>query len=282
MPSASPPPATPTGYLTAALADAKPAGAPEPAKEEPKPENLVQNPGFETIAGNLPKMWQVRTYSGSADHAAVQPGRGGKGYCLMIESKDGSDSSMFLDIPVRKGTRYRLSAWVKTEGLGTRNNGRGAQLNIHALPGQPRTKALKGDNDWTQVDVEFETGGADNIGINCLYGGWGHATGKAYWDDIELIELGPGKGGAAAQGDDPAEIAAANLRKNTTPEQRPKSPSPTPTDLEQNPQNRYTVATVAYRSPVETINATSRKPTRSSRSAVEGPVRQQELKPVPS
>lgn len=207
------------GYLRAALAESTAAKAAptEKPKELPK-ENLILNPGFETVDGDLPKNWRIRTYSGKAEtHKAVQPGRGGKGYALMIESKGGADSSMHIDLKVQKRSSYRLSAWIRTEGLGTKNNGRGAQLNLHALPGQPRTKALKGNTDWTQVSVEFETGDRDSIGINCLYGGWGHATGKAYWDDIELIQIEGAPGGNI--GEDTESIVAANLATHATPTQ---------------------------------------------------------------
>ena len=54
--------------------------------------------------------------------------------------------------------RYRLSGWIKTEGVQVRG-GRGALLNIHNL--QPvATPALTGTNDWTRVEVEFDDRGA--------------------------------------------------------------------------------------------------------------------------
>ncbi|NCF89955.1 MAG: c-type cytochrome [Verrucomicrobiaceae bacterium] len=108
---------------------------------------------------------------------------------VFIESAEGADTSYFTDIAVEPNSEYELSAWVRTEDLKPRCGGRGAQLNIHALPDQPRTEPLTGTNDWKQVKVRFETGGADSIGINCLYGGWGHATGKAWWDDVELRQV---------------------------------------------------------------------------------------------
>jgi azurin len=127
----------------------------------------------------------------------------------MIESAQGADSSIHFDLKVKKRTTYQLSAWIKTEGLKTIRGGRGAQLNIHALPDQPKTRALKGDNDWSKVSLKFKTDDRGTISINCLYGGWGHATGKAYWDDIELIQIDAGQGPDISE--DTESIVAANL-----------------------------------------------------------------------
>lgn len=200
-----------SGYLLAALAESKAAaatGAPKPV-EIPK-NNLILNPGFEAVSGDLPKQWRVRNYGGSAKHRVVQPGRGGKGYALMIESENGANTSMHFDLKVKKRTSYLLSAWLKTEGA----TGPGAQLNIHALPGQPRTAQVKGDSDWKKVSVRFRTDDRGSISINCLFGGWGSAKGKGYYDDIELIQLDAGQG--IDIGEDTESIVAANLATHTS------------------------------------------------------------------
>ena len=140
--------------------------------------------------------------------------RGGKGYAIMIDSESGADSSVYIDVKVKKRTTYQLNAWIKTEGLKPLRGGRGAQLNLHALPDQPRTAAIKGDKDWTKVSVTFKTDDRGTVGINCLYGGWGFATGKAYWDDIELIQIDAGQGPDISE--DTESIVAANLYRHAS------------------------------------------------------------------
>ena len=54
----------------------------------------------------------------------------------MIDSESGADSSVYIDVKVKKRTTYQLNAWIKTEGLKPLRGGRGAQLNLHALPDQ--------------------------------------------------------------------------------------------------------------------------------------------------
>ena len=132
----------------------------------------------------------------------------------MIDSESGADSSVYIDVKVKKRTTYQLNAWIKTEGLKPLRGGRGAQLNLHALPDQPRTSAIKGDKDWTQVSVKFKTDDRGTVGINCLYGGWGFATGKAYWDDIELIQIDAGQGPDISE--DTESIVAANLYRHAS------------------------------------------------------------------
>src|SRR5438046_4700742 len=64
-------------------------------------------------------------------------------------------------------------------------------LNIHEMqdPVRGGTKAVNGDSDWTQVQLNFNSGQMTELTINCLFGGWGRATGTAWFDDIELKPL---------------------------------------------------------------------------------------------
>jgi uncharacterized protein len=150
--------------------------------------------GDQAELGFQPAAWQVRTYSGSAKHAWSAGGRDGS-MCLQIQSTDGADSSWFQDVAVQPRTRYRLSAWIRTEGLASLRNGMGALLNVHTM-GQTVTAAVRGDSDWQRVELEFETGaGQRSVSINCLFGGWGWASGSAFYDDLSLTEI---RGGSLA------------------------------------------------------------------------------------
>ena len=163
----------------------------ERVQEEQAPINQVANAGFELGEGELPEGWRKRGYSGEAELSWVEGGRDG-GRCLQISSTTGSDNSWFIDVAVKPSTRYRLSGWVRTEGLESRRNGMGALFNVHAM-GQTVTRALRGDNDWTRVELEFESNpGQTLVSINCLYGGWGWAVGTSWYDDLELVELQSG------------------------------------------------------------------------------------------
>jgi putative membrane-bound dehydrogenase-like protein len=170
-----------------------PPAAPAPAPERPKPpvketQNLIQNPSMEDVDGDRPANWRPSTFGGSAKFALSAGRTGERG--VHIVSTDGADAGWSQDVRVKPNTRYRLSAWVKTKGV--TGDGRGVQFNLHQLQQQGLPKALRGDNDWTELTSEFASGGNNRLQLNLLFGGWGPAKGEAWFDDVKLIEIGPG------------------------------------------------------------------------------------------
>lgn len=146
-------------------------------------QNLLPNPSFEQAEGNRPAGWRTYTWAGKATFEYATGGRTGD-RCLVISSQEGADAAWYCQVPVEPYARYRLRGWIKTENL-ERKNGRGALLNLHDM--QPlATRAVTGTRDWTMVELEFDTEDQDSVWINCLFGGWGLAVGKAYFDDLEL------------------------------------------------------------------------------------------------
>ncbi|HZL35005.1 MAG TPA: PVC-type heme-binding CxxCH protein [Tepidisphaeraceae bacterium] len=192
------------------------------------PRNLIPNPSFEQVQGTppMPRAWKVRTYSGRAQYAIDSFGHTGS-HCLKINSATGSDTSLYVDVPVQPNTDYRLSAWIKTQDL-AKPTGLGALLNVHGT--EYKTPAVTGTGDWKPVEVNFNSGAMTQVSINCLYGGWGHATGTAWFDDVELspqhaIGL-PGKEGKVAgvvigqyarRGPVESVVATLSAVKNTDP-----------------------------------------------------------------
>ncbi|MCE9556181.1 MAG: ThuA domain-containing protein [Planctomycetes bacterium] len=150
--------------------------------------NLLSNGSFEIRAKDQPVDWQVRNYVGPAVHRLVDGGRMGRS-CVEIQSTQGSDTSWAVTVAVKPNTNYLLTGWIKTQGLKT-NGSQGALLNIHELqqPEPVRTAAVQGTTDWTPVSVRFNTGSLTELSINCLFGGWGLATGTAWFDDLTLAE----------------------------------------------------------------------------------------------
>lgn len=149
-------------------------------------QNLIPNASFETPKGEIPLGWRTYTWGGKASFEYAAGGRTGD-RCVAISSTDGADASWYCMVPVEPYARYRLTGWIKTENV-VRKGGRGALLNLHNI--QPlATQAIDGTRDWTRVELEFDTEDQDSVWINCLFGGWGLATGKAYYDDLELVLL---------------------------------------------------------------------------------------------
>jgi putative membrane-bound dehydrogenase-like protein len=164
-------------------------------EEAPAPPNLLPNPDFSKSQGGLAEGWtRVNTHGGAGRpdlKVSLSPdGRNGT-TCLRIECAKPSDSGPAAMVRVEKHTRYRLTGWLRTENHQPYNNGPGAVLNIQ---GGDRTKGVKGTSDWTQVSMEFDSEDQDRIIVNCLFGGYGGATGTAFFDDVSLTEISGGSG----------------------------------------------------------------------------------------
>lgn len=153
--------------------------------------NLLTNSSFEKITGanRQPEGWKIRTFQGEAHHVVdFSEAKAGE-RSLRIVSREGADTCYQAKVEVTPNSNYRLSGWVKTAGLA---GARGAQLNIHEIQGadSARTRGLRKRNDWTFLEVEFNSGIHSQLTINCLYGGWGTSTGTAWFDEVALQEVG--------------------------------------------------------------------------------------------
>lgn len=145
--------------------------------------NALPNGSFEQQRDGRPEGWRMEKWGGDGAFEYANVGRTGQ-HSVAINSERGADIGWGTTVAVEPYARYRLSGWIKTENVQTRN-GRGALLNLHNI--QPvATRALTGTNDWTRVEVVFETEEQDAVQVNCLFGGWGLATGKAWYDDVSL------------------------------------------------------------------------------------------------
>ncbi len=157
----------------------------------PSAEQILRNGGFESTDGEAPVSWRRSVWSGEGETTVEQDkGKGGSS-CAVITSHKGGDIAWSTTVPVEMQSTYRLSGWISTSGVKAFNGGKGALLNIHGM--QPaQTRALTGDNDWTEVSVDFQTGYNDSVTVNCLFGGWGQAAGTASFDDISLTLVSRG------------------------------------------------------------------------------------------
>ncbi|MGL6193841.1 MAG: alpha-L-arabinofuranosidase C-terminal domain-containing protein [Thermoguttaceae bacterium] len=147
-------------------------------------DNLLPNPSFEESAnGKVPTGWKETKWNGEGKFEYSDVAKSGK-KSVAISSEKGADYSWSTVVTVNPYAQYQLSGWIKTEKL-AKTTGAGALLNVHGIY-NARTKAVTGDSDWTEVRCNFDTDGQDTVTINCLFGGWGEATGTAYFDDVSL------------------------------------------------------------------------------------------------
>ncbi|MEW5901480.1 MAG: hypothetical protein AB1715_08485, partial [Acidobacteriota bacterium] len=150
---------------------------------EDQAESVVSNPSFEEGEDSLPRGWKTRIWQPEAffalDSSVAHSGKSS----VKISSVAGADACFTTVVQVKPYSRYRLSGWIKTENLEP-GTSRGALINFHGT--DIRSKPLSGTQDWTRVEVVFESGANDAFALNCLFGGWGKAKGTAWFDDIGL------------------------------------------------------------------------------------------------
>jgi alpha-L-arabinofuranosidase len=152
--------------------------------KDPQPTvNLLPNPSFEEREAEGVKGWKPHTWAGKeyTRWNVESPGRTSE-RCLSIGSAKGADAAWTTTVIARPNTSYRLSGWIRTKEI---HGAAGALLNIQNMQ-EVRTPAVSGTKDWTRVSTVFETEAVTNLEINCLFGGWGVATGQAWYDDVSL------------------------------------------------------------------------------------------------
>ncbi len=161
--------------------------APKAADELAGVTQFVANGSFEEMGGENPTGWLPRSWQRGEVTFSVEPSGHSGGRSVMISSEKGADASWIATVPVKPYSRYRLSGWIKTQDL-VPGASRGAQVNINGEE-EWRTPPVTGTKDWTKVEVEFDAGANDVLDVTCLFGGWGKATGKAWFDDVGLTRL---------------------------------------------------------------------------------------------
>jgi alpha-N-arabinofuranosidase len=145
---------------------------------------FIANGSFEEMDGQNPMGWEPRLGRGAEATLAVDPGGRGGGRCVTISSDKGAQASWLGAVPITPYSRFRLSGWIRTENL-VSGAGRGAQISVRG-ENDWRTPPVTGTQDWTQVGVEFEAGANDALEVTCRFGDEGPATGRAWFDDVEL------------------------------------------------------------------------------------------------
>jgi len=167
--------------------------------EDKAPPNLLPNGSFEQGGQGkdaTPTGWRSNTWGGEGSYAWAETGRTDK-RCVHIHTDTPGDLAWQAKVTVFPDSVYRLSGWIKTENV-TLHAGRGALLNVHQI-NAAQTPPVTGTTDWTHVQCDFETGPQSELLVHCLFGGWGQATGKAWYDDVtlQLIHKGDRKNPSA-------------------------------------------------------------------------------------
>lgn len=159
-------------------------------RAEEQAENQLLNGTFEEADDGLPAHWKRATWSGKGQSEYTDGGHNGT-RCVLLESTEGGDIAWTQIVSVVPETHYRLSGLIKTDNVSTKNGAHGALFNVHS--GGTTTPGVLGTKDWTRVSAIFYSGRSTRAQINCLFGGWGTAMGRAWFDDVRLEPIPEGE-----------------------------------------------------------------------------------------
>ena len=157
---------------------------------QPDNPTQVRNGDFEDVSGNHFKGFSFQDDEGVttfADHDVVH---GGKTSLRMQDIGKNQYQHCRLSQPLalRPFRQYRISFWVKTENLSPAD----AEVKVLAEGAQQgisfQTFHVEGTQDWKHYDLVFNSGDHEK-GILYL-GTWSGKSGKLWWDDLEISEIG--------------------------------------------------------------------------------------------
>ncbi|MHC4638525.1 MAG: alpha-L-arabinofuranosidase C-terminal domain-containing protein [Planctomycetota bacterium] len=149
-------------------------------------ENEVDNLSFENGRKKTLLQWQKKRYSGKAEFIWSQEAKSGARSAALF-STDGADVAMRTKISVKPYSLYRLTGWIKTENVKS-EYGLGAHFKVHGVTGGD-SEPFIGTHDWTRVELEFPSAHHSTVTIEVGLGGHRQATGKAWFDDLNLTLL---------------------------------------------------------------------------------------------
>lgn len=161
------------------------------AKTADKPVSLAVNSGFEDLGANgQVRDWAFNSWQnkssvsfGGSDNTVAHSGK----RSLFLTNLSGDDARFVQNIPVKAETWYRFSVWIKTDSVGKDLIG----ANISVMEIQQCSRDIRGNSDWTQLEVFGKTGpNQHSIALAMRLGFYSNnAVGKAWFDDLVVEEI---------------------------------------------------------------------------------------------
>ncbi len=142
---------------------------------------LIPNPSAEEGSGSTVTGWNAETRGGAMiafyDYEAHQGKRS-----LMLQSDRPAGGRWMTRVQLKPWSTYKFTGWVKTKNVLARD-GKGAGFRFDVLGGT--YSGITGTNDWSKVEITFETRNDDSAVLSCILGE-GPASGRAWFDDMSL------------------------------------------------------------------------------------------------
>jgi carbohydrate binding protein with CBM4/9 domain len=148
------------------------------------------NGGFEEFTGNNFKSFNFHDQPGEISFADTETRHSGKASIRLqnFTANQHGHGRVMQSIKVQPHRCYRLTLWVKTEGMQPAN-----AFRVLVLAGDrelaPREFHVPATTDWRKISMLFNSLAFDQVS---LYAGlWGGKAGKVWLDDWSVEEVGP-------------------------------------------------------------------------------------------
>lgn len=152
---------------------------------------VISNGNFESGSGNAPTGWSTDAWTtGSSFTWEQSAGRNGS-KCISITSNSYNDARWVQTVQLTPNKHYVLSAYVKGENInpdGTATTG--ANISVMDEWTVSDSTESTGTFGWKKIYLDFVAPESGSVKLGCRLGFYGSVmSGKAYFDDIEIIEL---------------------------------------------------------------------------------------------
>ena len=150
----------------------------------------VAHGGFEDHKGHQATGWRFHDKPGEVTFIDTQVFHGGKA-SMRFESSGGDrhgHARAMQEIAVKPGRSYRVSCWVKTEGLAPAGSLRVQVITATDRYIAPWDPGVPATGDWRQVTLGFNSLEFDKVRL--YVGAWGLRGGRFWVDDLRVEEAG--------------------------------------------------------------------------------------------
>ena len=158
-------------------------------RQAPQEGNLIKNGDFSAVTNGVPDGWSAGMWVTGAGasylEAVTLPGGT---TAALVENAAQNDARFEQVVSVRPNATYRLSARVLAEGCEPDKTG--ANLSFLGIYGTSES-AYDTDGEWTTLTLYAQTGAKQREATVCVrLGGYGSEnSGKAWFTDVELVEV---------------------------------------------------------------------------------------------
>lgn len=189
----------PIGYSAGVLAHDPNLAEGLPVKDAPfrvkgrtaslEPGATLANGGLEETKGDRFLSFAFQDAPGIKTFADRATAHSGKTSCRMENFAKGesANSRLTQKVKLRPHACYRFSGWVKTKDLAPAGNFKFMAMSVGGKMLTFKEGELKPTQDWTEVDVVFNS--LDESDVTLYVGVWGGKSGTLWIDDLRLEEL---------------------------------------------------------------------------------------------